>query len=140
MTQLGSRPAITVASLTLAQSSKNPALDAGSRPAMARQTYEPPGQHLAACFFFSESSNLLLSCGGEEAGVMSDYDMTTMRIESSSVFFRRLTYALFIGWVVYGVYLFFMGDWWSVNLLMVFIAFAVSFIVYRTLEIISDKR
>jgi hypothetical protein len=79
-------------------------------------------------------------CGGEEAGVMSDYDMTTMRIESASIFFRRLTYALFIGWVVYGVYLFFMGDWWSVNLLMIFIAFAVSFIVYRTLEIIIDKR
>jgi hypothetical protein len=71
---------------------------------------------------------------------MSDYNMTTMRIASASVFFRRLTYALFIGWVVYGVYLFFMGDWWSVNLLMVFIAFAVSFIVYRTLEVISDKR
>jgi hypothetical protein len=34
---------------------------------------------------------------------MNDYDMTTMRIASSSVFFRRLTYALFIGWVVYGV-------------------------------------
>ena len=71
---------------------------------------------------------------------MRDYDITTLRIESSSVFFRRLTYMLFIGWVVYGVYLFFMGDWWSVNLLMVFIAFAVSFIVYRTLEIISDTR
>jgi hypothetical protein len=71
---------------------------------------------------------------------MSDYDMTTMRIASSSVFFRRLTYALFIGWVVYGVYLFFIRDWWSVSFLMVFIAFAVSFIVYRTLEIISDKR
>jgi hypothetical protein len=71
---------------------------------------------------------------------MSDYNMTTMRIASASVFFRRLTYALFIGWVVYGVYLFFMGDWWSVNLLMVFIAFAVSFIVYRTLEVISDRR
>jgi hypothetical protein len=71
---------------------------------------------------------------------MSEYDMTTMRIESSSVFFRRLTYALFIGWVVYGVYLFFIGDWWSVNLLMVFIAFAVSFIVYRSLEIIFDTR
>jgi hypothetical protein len=38
------------------------------------------------------------------------------------------------------VYLFFMGDWWSVSLLIVFIAFAVSFIVYRTLEVISDKR
>ena len=71
---------------------------------------------------------------------MSDYNMTTMRIASASVFFRRLTYALFIGWVVYGLYLFFTGDWWSVNLLMVFIAFAVSFIVYRTLEVISDKR
>ena len=72
--------------------------------------------------------------------MMSDYNMTTMRIASASVFFRRFTYALFIGWVVYGVYLFFMGDWWSVNLLMVFIAFAVSFIVYRTLEVIGDKR
>jgi hypothetical protein len=71
---------------------------------------------------------------------MNDYHMTTMRIASSSVFFRRLAYALFIGWVVYGVYLFFVGDWWSVNLLMVFIAFAVSFIVYRTIEIIADKR
>ena len=72
---------------------------------------------------------------------MSDYDMTTMRIASSSVFFRRLTYALFIGWVVFGVYLFFVGDWLlSVNLIMVFIAFAVSFIVYRTLEVIADKR
>jgi hypothetical protein len=71
---------------------------------------------------------------------MGDYNMTTMRIASASVSFRRLTYALFIGWVVYGVYLFFMGDWWSVNLLMVFIAFAVSFIVYRTFEVISDKR
>jgi hypothetical protein len=71
---------------------------------------------------------------------MSDYDMTTMRFASSSVFFRYLTYALFIGWVVYGVYLFVMGDLRSVNLLLVFIAFAVSFIVYRTLEIISDKR
>jgi hypothetical protein len=71
---------------------------------------------------------------------MTDYDITTMRIVSSSVFFRRLTYALFIGWVVYGMYLFFTGDRWSLNLLMVFIAFAVSFIVYRTLEIIADKR
>ena len=71
---------------------------------------------------------------------MSDYDMTTMRIASSSLFFRRLTYALFIGWVVYGLYLFFKGDWWSATLLMVFIAFAVSFIVYGTLEIISDTR
>jgi hypothetical protein len=71
---------------------------------------------------------------------MSDYHMTTMRIESSSVFFRCLTYALFIGWVVYGVYLYFMGAWWSVTLLMVFVAFAVSFIVYRTLEIIGDTR
>ena len=71
---------------------------------------------------------------------MSDYDITTMRIASLSVFFRRLTYALFIGWVVYGVYLFVMGDLWSINLLLVFIAFAISFIVYRTLEIISDKR
>ena len=71
---------------------------------------------------------------------MSDYDMTTVRIESSSVFFRRLTYALFIGWVVYGVYLVVMRDLWSVNLLLVFIAFAVSFIVYRTLEIIADNR
>jgi len=71
---------------------------------------------------------------------MSDYDMTTMRIASSSVFFRRLTYALFMGWVAYGAYLFFMGDGWSVSLLMVFIAFAVSFIVYRTLEIIIDTR
>ena len=71
---------------------------------------------------------------------MSDYDVTTMRIASWSVFFRCLTYALFIGWVVYGVYLYIMGDLWSVNLLMVFVAFAVSFIVYRTLEIISDKR
>jgi hypothetical protein len=59
---------------------------------------------------------------------MRDYDIATMRIESSSVFFRRLTYALFIGWVVYGVYLFFMGDWWSVNLLLVFIAFRLLFI------------
>jgi len=71
---------------------------------------------------------------------MNDYDMTTMRIASSSVFFRRLTYALFIGWVVYGVYLFVMGDLLSVSLLLVFIMFAVSFIVYRTLEIIADKR
>jgi hypothetical protein len=71
---------------------------------------------------------------------MNDYDMTTMRIASSSVFFRRLTYALFIGWVVYGVYLVVMRDLWSVNLLLVFIAFAVSFIVYRTLELIADKR
>jgi hypothetical protein len=71
---------------------------------------------------------------------MSDYEITTMRIESASIFFRRLTYALFVGWVVYGVYLYFMGEWWSLNLLMVFIAFAVSFIVYRTLEIISDTR
>jgi hypothetical protein len=71
---------------------------------------------------------------------MFDYDITTMRIESASLFFRRLTYALFLGWVVYGVYLFLIGDWWSVNLLMVFIAFAVSFIVYRTIEIIADKR
>ena len=71
---------------------------------------------------------------------MSDYGITTMRIESASIFFRRLTYVLFIGWVVYGVYLFFMGDWWSLTLLMVFIAFAVSFIVCRTLEIISDTR
>jgi hypothetical protein len=69
---------------------------------------------------------------------MTHYDITTMRIASSSVFFRRLTYALFIGWVVYGMYLFFTGDWWSLNLLMVFIAFAVSFIVYRTLEIIYN--
>ena len=71
---------------------------------------------------------------------MIDYDMTTMRVVSWSVFFRYLTYALFVGWVVYGGYLFFVGDWWSVTLLLVFIAFAVSFIVYRTLEIISDKR
>jgi hypothetical protein len=71
---------------------------------------------------------------------MSDYHITTMRIERSSVFFRRLTYALFVGWVVYRVYLFFLEDWWSVTLLMVFIAFAVSFIVCRTLEIISDTR
>jgi hypothetical protein len=71
---------------------------------------------------------------------MSAYDITTMRIESSSVFFRRLTYTLFIGWVIYGVHLFFIGDRWSINLLIVFIAFAVSFIVYRTLEIIADKR
>jgi hypothetical protein len=76
----------------------------------------------------------------EEAGAMSDYDMRTMGIESSYVFFRRLTYALFIVWVVYGVYLFFIEDWWSVHLLMVFVAFAVSFIVYRTLEIMSDAR
>jgi len=74
------------------------------------------------------------------AVVMSDYDVTTMRIASSSVFFRSLTYALFIGWVVYAGYLFFTGDWWSGTLLLVFIAFAVSFIVYRMLEIISDKR
>jgi hypothetical protein len=86
-----------------------PAVGAGTRPAMAGQTHEPPVQHLAA-FSFSHSSNLLLSCGGDEAGVMFDYDITTMRIESASVFFRRLTYALFIGWAVYGVYLFFMGD------------------------------
>ena len=71
---------------------------------------------------------------------MSDYHMTTMRIESSSVFFRRLTYALFIGWVLYGGYLFFNGDWWSIKLLMLFIAFSLSFIVYRTLEIITDTR
>jgi len=71
---------------------------------------------------------------------MSDYDITTMRVESASIFVRRLTYALFIGWVVYGVYLFFMGEWWSLNLLMVFIAFAVSFTLCRTLEIISDTR
>ena len=71
---------------------------------------------------------------------MSDYDKTTMRIAWSSVLFKYLTYALFIGWVVYGVYLFVMGDLWSVNLLLVFIAFAVSFIIYRTLEIIGDKR
>jgi hypothetical protein len=71
---------------------------------------------------------------------MSDYGMTTMRIASSSVLFRRLTYALFIGWVAYGAYLFFTGDWWSASLLMVFIAFAISFIVYRTLEIINDFR
>jgi hypothetical protein len=69
---------------------------------------------------------------------MSDYDMTW--IASASVLFRCLTYALFIGWVVYGVYLLFLGDWWSVNLLMVFIAFAVSFIVYRMLEVVSDTR
>jgi hypothetical protein len=69
---------------------------------------------------------------------MSDYDMTW--IASASVLFRYLTYALFIGWVVYGVYLLFLGDWWSVNLLMVFIAFAVSFIVYRMLEVVSDTR
>jgi hypothetical protein len=69
---------------------------------------------------------------------MSDYDMTW--IASASVLFRYLTYALFIGWVVYGVYLRFLGDWWSVNLLMVFIAFAVSFIVYRMLEVVSDTR
>jgi hypothetical protein len=116
----------------------NPAHDTVSRRAAAGQT-QAVGRHLAAFFFFP-NPNLLLSCGGEEAGVMSEYDMTTMRIESSSVFFRRLSYALFIGWVVYGVYLFFIGDWWSVNLLMVFIAFAVSFIVYRTLEIIFDTR
>jgi hypothetical protein len=71
---------------------------------------------------------------------MSDYDITTMRIASSSVIFRRLTYALFIGWVVYGVYLVFVREWWSVSLLMVFIAFAVSFVVYRTFEIINDFR
>ena len=76
----------------------------------------------------------------EGPGVMSDYDVTTMRIASWSVFFRCLTYALFVGWGVYGVYLYIMGDLWSVTLLMVFVAFAVSFIVYRTLEIISDKR
>jgi hypothetical protein len=35
---------------------------------------------------------------------MNDYDIATMRIASSSIFFRRLTYALFIGCVVYGVY------------------------------------
>jgi hypothetical protein len=73
-------------------------------------------------------------------GDMSDYDKTTMRIAWSSVLFKYLTYALFIGWVVYGVYLLFMGDWWSVNLLMVFIAFGVSFIAYRMLDIISDRR
>jgi hypothetical protein len=71
---------------------------------------------------------------------MSDYDMTTMRIASASVFFRYLTYALFFGWVAYGVHLLFLGDWWSVHLLMVFIAFAVSFIVYRMLEVVSDTR
>ena len=52
----------------------------------------------------------------------------------------RLTYALFIGWVLYGGYLFFNGDWWSIKLLMLFIAFSLSFIVYRTLEIITDTR
>ena len=41
---------------------------------------------------------------------MSDYHITTMRIASSSVFFRRLTYALFLGEVLYGVYLVFMGN------------------------------
>ena len=71
---------------------------------------------------------------------MRDYDVTTMRLASWSVFFRCLTYALFVGWGVYGVYLYIMGDLWSVTLLVVFIAFAVSFIVCRTLEIISDKR
>jgi len=71
---------------------------------------------------------------------MSDYNLTTIRIASSSLFFRRLTYALFVGWVVYGAYLYIMGNLWSVTLLMIFIAFAVSFIVYRALEIISDKR
>jgi hypothetical protein len=71
---------------------------------------------------------------------MSDHHTTTVRIASSSEFCRRLTYALFIGWVVYGVYLFYMGDWRSVNLLIVFIVFAVSFIIYRTLEIINDFR
>jgi hypothetical protein len=71
---------------------------------------------------------------------MSDYQITTMRIASSCVFFGRLTYALFIGWVVYGAYLFFTGNLWSATLLMVFIAFAVSFVVYRTLEIINDFR
>jgi hypothetical protein len=71
---------------------------------------------------------------------MSDYDIATMRIASSSIFFRRLTYALFLGCVVYGVYLFFMEDWWSVTLLLVFIAFSISFIVCRTLEMISDTR
>jgi hypothetical protein len=71
---------------------------------------------------------------------MSDYDITTLRIESATIFFRRLTYALFTGWVVYGAYLYFMESWWSLNLLMLFIAFTVSFIVYRTLEIISDRR
>jgi hypothetical protein len=71
---------------------------------------------------------------------MNDYDIATMRIASSSIFFRRLTYALFIGCVVYGVYLFFMGDWWSVTLLVAFIAFSVSFVVCRTLEIIGDTR
>jgi len=71
---------------------------------------------------------------------MSDYNLTTIRIASSSLFFRRLTYALFLGWVVYGAYLYITGNLWSVTLLMIFIAFAVSFIVYRALEIISDKR
>ena len=71
---------------------------------------------------------------------MSDYNLTTIRIASSSLFFRRLTYALFVGWVVYGAYLYIMGNLWWVTLLMIFIAFAVSFIVYRALEIISDKR
>jgi hypothetical protein len=37
----------------------NPALDAGSRPAMAGQTHEPPVQHLAAPFFAFRSSRAL---------------------------------------------------------------------------------
>jgi hypothetical protein len=102
----------------------------------------PDGEcNIRRLFLFLIQSLLLLSCGAEKAGVMFDYDITTMRLESASLFFRRLTYALFIGWVVFGVYLFFVGDWLlSVNLIMVFIAFAVSFIVYRTLEIITGKR
>jgi hypothetical protein len=111
----------------------------GSRPS-ARADSPAAGATSGGFFLFCESSNLLLSCGGEEAGVMFDYDITTMRIESAFLFFRRLTYALFIGWVVYAVYLFIVGDWLSLNLLMIFIAFAVSFIVYRTIEIIADKR
>jgi hypothetical protein len=36
------------AALTESARIQNPALDAGSRPASAGQTYEPPVQHLAA--------------------------------------------------------------------------------------------
>jgi hypothetical protein len=52
-------------------------------------------------FLFAESLNLLLFLQQRRRKAMSDYNMMTMQIETSSVFFGRLTYALFIGWVVY---------------------------------------
>ena|SRR6516162_4887874 len=66
--------------------------------------------------------------------------ISPLEVHATVILEVECTYALFIGWVLYGGYLFFNGDWWSINLLMLFIAFSLSFIVYRTLEIITDTR